>query len=115
MKQPRHLACLASFAVLLVTNLAAQELRDPTRPPAQAQTTGGEASEALLGTEGLSVVQRDGKPFLVVGTRLVAPGQKIGAFKLERISETEIWLLDGKELRKIARFTGIQRKPSAQP
>jgi hypothetical protein len=33
---------------------------------------------------------------------------------IERINETEIWLRKGKELLKLPRFSGIERKPSAE-
>jgi hypothetical protein len=61
----------------------------------------------------MSVVVRDGKPLLVVGTRLYQQGQQIGLFKIERISETEVWLRNGKEVHKIARFAGIERRAAA--
>lgn len=112
---------LLKFCIALVTACGvgavwAQALRDPTRPPASVSASSGAAPASnVLGGEGFTVIVRGGKPFLAVGTRLYAPGQKIGSLKLERITETEIWFLDGKELRKIPRFPGIQRKPSAQP
>jgi hypothetical protein len=77
--------------------------------PAEAQTSEAAAPPSPLGTDGISVIVRDGKSWLVVGTRLVAPGQKTGAWVLERITETEVWLRDGKQLRKLPRFAGIQR------
>jgi hypothetical protein len=76
------------FATTLVCAMhaQAQDQRDPTLPPAE---------------------------ILVVGTRLVAPGQKVGAQRLERITETEIWMRDGKTLLKTPRFAGIQRSVAA--
>lgn len=87
----------------------AQAQRDPTLPPTEAGTAPAAASASPLGQEGMSVIMRDGSPFLIVGTRLYAPGQSVGAFKIDRITETEVWLRDGKEVHKIPRFTGIQR------
>jgi hypothetical protein len=60
----------------------------------------------------MTVVLRDSKPFLVVGTRLYSPGQKMGQYKIDRITETEVWLRDGALLRKLPRFTGIVRSES---
>jgi nitrogen fixation/metabolism regulation signal transduction histidine kinase len=34
--------------------------------------------------------------------------------KIERITETEVWLRSGKTLRKLQRFSGIERKPAAK-
>lgn len=102
---------------LLALPASAQE-RDPTQPPARAQAA--PAAEAKPGQAALpeinaaSVLLRDGKPYLVVGTRLYAAGQKIGPYTLERVSETEVWLRNGKELRKLQRFTGIERRTSTE-
>ena len=89
----------------------AESLRDPTLAP--PEVSGPDANPALsnpLGVEGMAVVVREGKSYLVVGTRLYAPGQKVGQLRVKRITETEVWLHDGSELRKVPRFSGIQRK-----
>lgn len=108
----------ASFALRLLFLMAlamtglwavAQDLRDPTVAPVAASGMASPAAASPWGSEGMSVIQRDGTSWLVVGTRLVAPGQKVGAWVLERITETEVWMRDGKTLRKVPRFSGIQR------
>ena len=94
-------------------NAQAQE-RDPTVPPVEAgSAVPGAAAQSPWGTQGMAVVVRDGKPFLVVDTRLYAPGQKVGAVRIERITETEVWLRDGTALRKVPRFGGIERRVAA--
>ncbi len=97
--------------VLACTPLWAQEQRDPTLPPGATASAGAgaDASSSPLGASGANVIVRDGKPYLVVGTRLVAVGQRVGSAKLERITETEIWLRDGGSLQKLPRFAGIRR------
>ena len=113
-------ACLTLLTGLLAVSLpgpaqAQQDMRDPTMPPPLAAAAPhAPVSRSPLGLDGVSVIVRDGKPGLVVGTRLVLPGQKLGAWVLERITETEIWLRDGSQLRKVARFSGIERRDSAQ-
>jgi hypothetical protein len=94
--------------------LHAQALRDPTQPPPGAMPTIGVVSQSdePLADEGVAVVVRDGKPFLVSGTRLYGVGQKLGAYRIERITETEVWLRNASELRKQPRFAGITRKES---
>ena len=59
----------------------------------------------------MTVIVRDGRPYLVVGTRLLAQGQKLGEARIERIGETEIWLREGGVLRKIQRYPGVRRVP----
>ena len=102
----------ASAAVVLQAQ--AQDLRDPTLPPFITSAAPDASAQAPAGVDsGMSVIVRDGKPGLVVGTRVVYPGQKVGAWTLDRITETEVWLRDGATLRKVSRFSGIQRRDPA--
>ena len=105
--------CLASVWVGAVH---AQTLRDPTLPPpgaaASADAAAAPVSDLPWGDEGVAVVRRAGKPFVVSGTRLYGVGQRIGDYKIERISETQIWLRKGSALRKLPLFAGIERKAS---
>jgi hypothetical protein len=91
---------------------AAQSLRDPTIPPwGSGLSDGGGGATPVRGLHGpLSVLVVNGQPYLVVGTRLYAQGQKLGETRIERITETEVWLREGSELRKISNFVGIQRR-----
>ena len=98
---------------LLLVPAGAQTMRDPTQPPVVAGQSAGTSTPSMsaeLEKSGYSIIVRDGKPFLAVGTRLYAQGQMLGSAKVERISETEVWLREGRELKKIARFEGIQRR-----
>ena len=111
----RALCGMATIALCFVQDpVAAQSQRDPTLPPAAAGLSADRPTAAravdLLEKGGYSIIVRDGKPFLVVGTRLYAQGQILGAAVIERISETEVWLREGRELHKISQFAGIQRR-----
>jgi hypothetical protein len=107
--------CIAGYMVLSLFlsfgQVAAQNLRDPTLPPPEAGLSGTEPGGKSQGIEpgAMTVIVRNGRPYLVVGTRLYAQGQKLGQARIERISETEIWLREGGVLRKIPQFSGIQR------
>lgn len=98
-----------------LTSLHAQALRDPTQAPPEARATQAEGAAVSVptpwGDEGVAMVVRGGKPFLVSGTRLYGVGQKLGAYRIERISETEVWLRHGTELHKVPGFAGVQRRP----
>jgi len=107
-------SCLAATLVWLACAALAQEARDPTVAPPEASALPGEPGKAAP-SAGMAVLVQDGKPHLVVGTRLVAVGQRVGNARLERITETEIWLRDGKLLRKVQRFSGIQRSVAQAP
>ena len=104
--------CLAALVWAAQPGFA-QDLRDPTAPPAEASATLAGAPQSPWGTDGMAVVVRDEKPYLVVDTRLYGVGQKVGAWRVAKITETEVWLRNGKELRKVARFAGIQRSETA--
>ena len=108
----RYLAFAGCAVVLLAGNLpaAAQEaLRDPTVAP----TESGTAIPSPAGVEGMTVLVREDKPYLMVGARLYAPGDKVGNLRVERITEKEVWFHDGSALIKVPRFAGIERKAIA--
>jgi hypothetical protein len=106
------LATLALTIAVHAVPVPAQVLRDPTIAPGEADAPTGSSPAGL---DGMSVVVRDGRPFLVVGTRLYAPGDRFGAMRVERISETEVVLHDGNGRVRVPRFTGIERRTVVDP
>jgi hypothetical protein len=90
----------------------AQGLRDPTLPPLEAgqAAPGMDAKSSASSAGAMTIIVRSGVPYLVVGTRLYAPGQKLGQARIERITETEVWLREGGVLRKQSQFSGIARR-----
>jgi hypothetical protein len=112
-----HVVALAVVLPLCAHLSLAQELRDPTVAPGTQTTTPGLAT---AGSEGMTVLVRAGKPYLVVGTRLYAVGDTVGMMRVDRITESEVWLHDGRALIKVPRFAGIERtavveKPACGP
>ncbi|MEN9438125.1 MAG: hypothetical protein RIR09_2780 [Pseudomonadota bacterium] len=109
-----RLVLLPALMVLCGLAPALAQERDPTEPPAQVfgadSGTTSTSPKTPWGSEGTAVVVRDGKSYLVVDTRLYAVGQKVGPWRIERITETEVWLKDGALLRKMPRFDGIERR-----
>ncbi|MBK6595225.1 MAG: hypothetical protein IPG23_22305 [Burkholderiales bacterium] len=101
------LGTLALTIAVHAVPVPAQVLRDPTIAPGEADAPTGSSPAGL---DGMSVVVRDGRPFLVVGTRLYAPGDRFGAMRVERISETEVVLHDGNGRVRVPRFTGTERR-----
>ncbi len=96
-----------------VTGARAQPARDPTQPPPGASSAAAPepaARVSAIDAAPVAVVVREGRPYLVVGTRLYAQGQKVGDSLIERITETEVWLREGKTLRKKPVFPGIERR-----
>lgn len=111
--------CLLTSVLVGLCGLPAlaQSLRDPTQAPAawQQAGTGTVVSPGAGGRDGeqapgrMSILVVDGRPHLIQGTRLYAVGQMLGQARIERITETEVWLREGGELRKIDSFAGIRR------
>lgn len=99
---------MALPVALTVLPAVAQDMRDPTVPPPDKGS--GVAAASPMGVEGMTVLVRDGKPYLVVGTRLYATGESVGSLRVDRITETEVWLRDATKLIKVPRFAGIERK-----
>ena len=110
MRRVRWVA-LAWALVAMGSGVAAQVVRDPTVVPPETGPVSPLASP--MGSEALSVMMRGERAYLVVGTRLYAPGDTVGAFRVDRITETQVWLHDGKTLVKVPRFAGIERKSRA--
>ena len=105
---------LAALALSLLLGaplaLAQDAARDPTVAPG---VTGTATTPSPTVVEGMTVMVRDDKPYLVVGTRRYALGDKVGNLRLERISEKEVWFRDGSAVIKVQRFAGIERKAIA--
>jgi hypothetical protein len=94
----------------------AQSLRDPTLAPAIPEASAGTAGSPVSGLEGgMAIVVRETKPYLVLGTRLYAQGQMLGQARIERITETEVWLREAGQLRRLAVFSGIERRNLSAP
>jgi len=104
-----------------VVNLPAHAQRDPTVPPGVVGMPGAGATTAPAGLAlepgRIAVLQRGGVVYLVLGTRVYAQGQTVDGSKIERITETEVWLKDNGKVRKVAVFGGISRRaaPSDTP
>lgn len=103
-------ACLSfALALWLATPACAQALRDPTQPP--GVTPGGTAPSARANQGGAwSVIVIDGRRHVAVGTRLYAEGQTLGRARVERITETEVWLREDRTLRKVPLYPAVQRR-----
>ena len=125
MSTARTLACAVfGLAWLCAKAVPAQGLRDPTAPPALdrpvapvatpvAAASGAARSAGTTGAMGIIV--RDGKPKIMQGTRLYGVGELLGAARIECITETQVWLREGGELRKLDQFNGIVRQADPPP
>lgn len=114
----RALPCLIGLLLGAALGVAgAQTPRDPTLPPLDAgvAVTPNAARSLSFDSSATTVIVRNGRRYLAVGTRLYAPGEKLGQARIERITETELWLREGGVLRKLPFFDGIERHAVSAP
>lgn len=108
--------CLSIFLSLGLGQLDAQTLRDPTLPPpVQPGLAGSTKKGGFAASEKgpLTIIVRDGRRYVVLGTRLYAQGQKFGEMHIERVTETEVWFRENGVVRKFSRFPDVQRRTVA--
>ena len=119
MNQAMKQVLVLSLSLCAAAPCHAQGLRDPMQMPGSLRPAPAahepSAPDVSHGTplhrfDGpLSVLRINGQMQLVVGTRLMGVGQMLGGERIERISETEVWLRAGNQTRKLALFEGVQR------
>ena len=85
--------------------------RDPTQPPAAfaAPVSSTRLPVDTFRPEHLVTVA--GVRYLVWNSRRYAVGETIQGARIERISETEVWLRGNDGLRKLPLFSGIEKRP----
>ncbi|MBU3898041.1 MAG: hypothetical protein KJ614_03795 [Gammaproteobacteria bacterium] len=117
----RALFCLIGPLLAAALGVAgAQSLRDPTQPPLDAGVSSAPSAPSAarslsFDSNATTVIVRNGHRYLAVGTRLYATGEKLGQARIERITETELWLREGGVLRKLPFFDGIERHAVSVP
>ena len=114
MPPKRKLSWLIALALSFGSSLVnAHSQRDPTVPPPFSEAElAAIASETSIGIESgdMTIVVRNGLPYLVIGNLFYTEGDTIGPVRIERITETEIWLSEAGILRKLSMFPSIQRR-----
>lgn len=114
----RLLHCMMALALCAaLASAQSQSLRDPTVSPVEAGIAGAPTARnsPQIGAGSTNVVVRNGRPYLLVGTRLYGQGEQFGQARIERISETEVWLREAGELRKVQRFGSVERRVASSP
>lgn len=122
----RWLRCFAGLSLMTaaadgsfaqVASTDGFRLRDPTIAPSAENRNPAPAGEPEWATAKISTIAVNGRPYVMVGSRLRGVGDKLGSAKIERITETEVWLRDGKNLKKINLHPGVNQiasKPSQE-
>ena len=99
------LAAAAMSLAVQAQGIDAQTMRDPTVPPAAARPTAATPNAPGGVTAPLStpkhLVRIDGVPYVVEGTRRRGVGDLLGSARIERITETDVWVSEGGSVTRI--------------
>jgi hypothetical protein len=85
-------------------------MRDPTQPPA---AYGKPVSAVRLGVDSVKpeqLVTINGVLYLVWNGRRYKTGDNIEGGRVERISESEVWLKTAGTVRKLPVFSGVEKR-----
>lgn len=107
--------CSACVSLCLAMSGAglAQGMVDPTRPPGFAEPAGTAASPVQSGEPVLqAVVLEANRKYAVISGQIVRLGESYAGARLVQISESEVTLRDGKDMKKLKLVPGIDKRPS---
>ena len=118
-KAPFFLRAMAiGFIPFSIMQVSAQGVanptsRDPTKSPAVFSISTGEraAPKSILKPRNIVIV--GGTRYLVWNSRRYAVGESIDGARIEKISETEVWLRGAEGLQKFGLYTGIDKRPTS--
>ena len=112
-----HVALGLTGAVAAWAQTPGAPLRDPTQPPPALTPPVGATRSRADTFKPEHLVMVGGVRYVVWNSRRYAVGTTIQGARIERISETEVWLRSSDGLRKIPVFPGIEKRPphSAAP
>jgi MSHA biogenesis protein MshK len=116
----KHVRTLLTAAVLLATYGAAhaEQLRDPTRPPARLFLAGGVAPGAAAAASApqlQSVLigrQAGGRHVAVIDGETVRLGDSFRGARVVRMTQTEVELMRGRE-RQVLKLAGAELAPAS--
>jgi MSHA biogenesis protein MshK len=103
-----------SFLVWIVAaapSVMAEALNDPTRPPASlgvGQETNSQVADS--GPVLQSVLVSSGRKVAVISGQAVSLGGKFGDSRLVKITESEVTLLNGKNLQTLKLFPSVEKR-----
>ena len=99
--------CAAGCGLLLASLAHAQELPDPTRPPASLNpaAAGGAAATSTPVLQSVKISPR--RKSAIISGREVKLNEKFGNARVVRITETEVVLRNGRNVQKLKLFPDV--------
>lgn len=86
------------------------DLPDPTRPPASLSTQPNDAEVSAAGPELQSVLISSHRREAIVSGRTVRVGDRVGDAKVAKITESEVVLRNGQDMRVLKLFPQIEKR-----
>lgn len=113
MSTSARLLAISGF-MLCLSLVHAQDMIDPTRPPAALNSRPEPAAGTQAGGAVLqSVLISPTRKAAIISGRTVALGENFGDAKVVKITETEVVLRNGKEMQTLKLFPDIEKRPGA--
>lgn len=104
-------AGLAAGMLMLASLAAAEGLADPTRPPASLGVVRDlESNDAAGGPALQSVLISPTRRVAVINGETVKEGGKVGDLRVARISEDEVVLRNGSDVKVLKLYPSIEKK-----
>jgi MSHA biogenesis protein MshK len=106
-----RVTAVALTAMLTAAFTHAQELRDPTRPPAMAESAGEHGtSTATAGPVLQSVLISPTRKIAMIDGQALKPGDKFGDARVVKITENELVLRNGQEVQTLKLFPQVEKQ-----
>ena len=102
------------MACVLSLNARAENLPDPTRPPAELNVVAGPAGNVEDKWVLQSVLLSPSIKSAIIGGQTVDFGERYRGAQLVKISETEVVLQTGSALRTLKLFPDLVKQPAGQ-
>jgi len=99
-----------ALSLMTVGRVDAEQLLDPTRPP---DLVGSVQSSGVVPTVGpalQSVLISPQRRIAIISGKAVRMGEKFGDSRVESITETEVVLRNGKNLKTLKLFPDVQKR-----
>lgn len=107
-------AALACVMTVCAQHGFAQQLRDPTRPPAMLAPTGGETKQpdSNSGLVLQTILISPSRRSAIVDGRLLTVGQSVSGFKVVSIEEGVVTLKGPQGTRRLQMFPAVEMRKS---
>lgn len=102
--------CLPFYMGHLPSAFAAENLLDPTRPPAEFAAPSAATASAATGPLLQSVLISKGRKSAIIGGQVVGLGEKYGEARVVKITESEVVLKTGTVTETLRLFPDVEKR-----